>query len=79
MFSASENRIRDSGVEEEPELEQGRKEQTWCCQSDILQWEECGTLGKDSLHKEEAVVNLQPRLEDLGGLHTYFSVALVVG
>ena len=30
-------------------------------------------MEKKSSHKEEAVVNLQQRLEDLGGLHTYIT------
>ena len=55
--------------EEELEPEQGRMEQIQHPQLDALQWEECGTPEKDSLHKEEAVVNPQPRWEDLGGLH----------
>ena len=46
-------------------------EQIWRCPLDTLQWEECGTPEKDSLHKEEAVANPQQRLESLGGLHTY--------
>ena len=53
--------------EEELESDQERKEQIRCHQSDTLQWEECGTPEKDSLHKEEAVVNPQQRLEGLGG------------
>ena len=41
---------------------------------DALQWEEYETPEKDSLHKEEAVVNPQLRLEDPGGLHTFTTI-----
>ena len=54
---------------EELGLEQEMEEQFPHCQLDKLQWEEYGTPEKDSFHKEEAVVNPQPRWEDPGGLH----------